>query len=314
MHLKTPKVAAIHDLSGFGRTSLMVVIPILSTLGIQVCPLPTAVLSTHTSGFDDFRFVDLTSAMRDFLKHWQELNLRFDAVYSGFLGSASQVETVAECIETCLVQNGLAVVDPVLGDNGKLDPTMNMEIVQRMRWLVSKATCITPNLTEAALLLDEPYPFELIDQGLPTTMVKEWLERLTNMGPDIAVITSVPVPTNAKGLQSHGIHSAHDTKTNNTQLSMVAAHHKGEDRFWKVDCDYIPAFYPGTGDTFASVLTGSLLQGDSLPFAMDRAVQFVTHGIRAAFGHNTPHREGIFLERVLGSLQAPVPSTSYTLL
>ena len=290
-----PRIAAIHDLSGFGRTSLMVVIPIFSTLGIQVCPLPTAVLSTHTGGFKDFRFVDLTDSMGGFLDHWQELGLRFEAVYSGFLGSAAQVEIVLRCIENFLLPGGLAVVDPVLGDNGCLDPTMTMEIVQSMRRLVTKATCITPNLTEAALLLDEPYPEQAVAEGMDEGMLKDWLRRLTALGPDVAIITSVPVKTGHR-------HSA------------VAAYQRHHHRFWKVDCDYIPAFYPGTGDTFTSVLTGSLMQGDSLPLAMDRAVQFVTLGIRAAFGHTAPHREGIFLERVLSALNTPVTSTSYELM
>ncbi len=289
-----PRVAAIHDLSGFGRTSLTVVIPIFSTLGIQVCPLPTAVLSTHTSGFTNFRFVDLTDAMQDFLTHWQELKLTFEAVYSGFLGSPAQVETVIRCIDTCLVPNGLAMVDPVLGDNGQLDPTMSMEMVECMRHLIGKATCITPNLTEAALLLQEPYPQEMEKNGMDEAMLKDWLQRLTELGPETVIITSVPVAR-----------SRHATA--------VIAYQKAHNRFWKVDCDYIPAFYPGTGDTFTSVLTGSLMQGDSLPLAMDRAVQFVTLGIRAAFGHVTPHREGIFLERVLGALNVPVTSTSYAL-
>ena len=290
-----PRVAAIHDLSGFGRTSLMVVIPIFSAMGIQVCPLPTAVLSTHTSGFENFRFVDLSGPMRDFLHHWQELGLQFEAVYSGFLGSPGQVETVAECIDTCMAPGGLAMVDPVLGDNGKLDPTMSMEMVERMRWLVGKAGCITPNFTEAALLLGEPYPHEAHTEALPNSMIKEWLCRLTDLGPDVAVVTSVPQGTGA----SHA--------------TAVVAYHKSRNTFWKVDCEYVPAFYPGTGDTFTSVLTGSLLQGDSLPLAIDRAVRFVTLGIRAAFGHDAPQREGIFLERVLSSLNAPLTASSYTL-
>ena len=294
----TPRLAAIHDLSGFGRTSLMVVVPIFSTLGIQVCPLPTAVLSTGTSGFENFRFVDLTEHMSDFLAHWKSLGLRFDAVYSGFLGSGKQVEIVADCIEHCLKPSGLAVVDPVFGDNGQLEPTMDMAMVERMRWLTKRANCITPNLTEAALLLNEPYPWAAEKDGMDDGMLREWLLRLTEGGhggggPQIAVITSVPA--------GNGRHSA------------VVAYHKEQRRFWRVDCDYIPAVYPGTGDTFTSVLTGSLMQGDSLPLAMDRAVQFVTLGIRAAFGHNAPHREGIFLERVLNALNAPVTVAGYAL-
>ena len=289
----TPRIAAIHDLAGFGRTSLMVVIPIFSTLGIQVCPLPTAVLSTGTNGFDDFCFTDLTDHMSSTLAHWRELGLKFDAIYSGFLGSPRQVEIVADCIEHCRRPGALIMVDPVLGDNGLLEPTMDMHMVERMRWLAKKATCITPNLTEAALLLDEPYPLKAEKEGMDDAVLRDWLYRLTDSGPETAVITSVPMGCRRR--------------------SSVVAYQRDFRRFWRVDCDYIPAVFPGTGDTFTSVLTGSMLQGDSLPLAMDRAVQFVSLGIRAAFGHSAPCREGIFLERVLNSLNAPVTSSGYAL-
>lgn len=289
----TPRLAAIHDLAGFGHTSLMVVIPIFSTLGIQVCPLPTAVLSTGTNGFGHFRFTDLTEHMEGALAHWKELGLRFDAVYSGFLGSPRQVELVADCIADCLKPGGFAVVDPVLGDNGVLEPTMDMDMVERMRWLATKATCITPNLTEAALLLGEPYPADAEEKGMEDAMLRDWLYRLTDSGPEEAVITSVP--------------------TGGRKLSSVVAYQRRHRRFWRVSCDFIPAAYPGTGDTFTSVLTGSMMQGDSLPLAMDRAVQFVSLSIRAAFGHNAPPREGVFLERALHALNAPVTFAGYSL-
>jgi pyridoxine kinase len=290
MYAPVQRVAAIHDLSGFGRTSLTVVIPVLSALGIQVCPLPTAVLSTQTSGFDDFCFVDLSAAMRSFLAHWRTLGLRFDAVYSGFLGSPRQVETVAECIAHCLASGGITVVDPVLGDNGSLDPTMTPEMVDSMRHLVSKAYCITPNLTEAAFLLNEDYP----GADLDTHGQRDWLRRLAALGPEYVVITSAPLPG-----EKH--------------KSAVVAYERTQKRYWQVKCDYLPAFYPGTGDTFASVLTGCLLLGDSLPMAMDRAVQFVTLGIRATFGHTLSCRDGILLERILQTLQIPLCSSTYTL-
>ncbi len=285
-----PRVAAIHDLSGFGRTSLTVVIPILSVMGIQVCPMPTAVLSTHTTTFTDFSFCDLKSEMHKFLKHWKDLNIDFDAIYSGFLGSAEQIEVVEETIKTCKKEHGVAIVDPVLGDNGKLDPTMTLDMVKRMRKLVSYADCITPNHSEACWLLDEEY-----SSHLSIHAIKERLVRLTDMGPKIAVITSAP------------IHEHLDTAS-------VVAYDSVQKRFWRVDCSYIPAFYPGTGDCFASVLTGSLLLGDSLPLAIDRAVQFVTMGIRATFGHNEPQHHGILLERVLDTLRAPIMATSYEIL
>ncbi len=285
-----PRVAAIHDLSGFGRTSLTVVIPILSVMGIQVCPMPTAVLSTHTTEFTGFSFCDLAKEMELFLAHWRQLNLSFDGVYSGFLGSPEQMDVVQATIDSCKREGGLAVVDPVLGDNGKLDPTMTPDMVARMQKLVTHADCITPNHSESCWLLGEAYT-----PHLSVETIRERLIRLTDMGPKVAIITSAPISRR----QGH---------------TSVVAYHAEQRRFWRVDCPYIPAFYPGTGDCFASVLTGSLLLGDSLPLAMDRAVQFVSMGIRATFGHNMPHRDGILLEKVLDTLRMPVMSASYELL
>ncbi len=285
-----PRVAAIHDLSGFGRTSLTVVIPILSAMGIQVCPMPTAVLSTHTTEFTDFSFCDLADQMRHFLDHWRQLHLSFDAIYSGFLGSPQQMDVVEDTITHCKRPHGMAIIDPVLGDNGKLDPTMTPEMVARMRYLISHADCITPNHSEACWLLDEPYtPTISVEQ------LRERLMRLTDMGPKIAVVTSAPITLDGK-------------------TCSAVAYDATQHRFWRVDCPYIPAFYPGTGDCFASVLTGALLQGDSLPVAMDRAVAFVTMGIRATFGHGEPNRYGILLEKVLDSLRAPISTYNYKLL
>lgn len=283
------RVAAIHDLSGFGRTSLTVAIPVLSAMGIQVCPLPTAVLSTHTSGFSDFTFVDLSASVDRSLDHWEALGLSFDAVYSGFLGSPGQVESVMRCIDRCRTPDGLAVVDPVLGDHGVLEPTMGEEMIFAMRRLIRHADLITPNLTEAAFLLGEEYPAAISNET-----VCEWLVRLTDFGPETAIITSVP--------------------TTRPHVSSVVAFSRTPKRFWKVDCNWLPAHYPGTGDTFTSVLTGSLLAGDSLPVAMDRAVQFVTTAIRTSFGYDLPGREGILLERVLDTLRAPVLPNAYELL
>ncbi|SHN69270.1 pyridoxamine kinase [Desulfovibrio litoralis] len=293
------RVAAIHDLSGFGRTSLTVVIPILASMGIQVCPLPTAVLSTHTAGFENFSFIDLTETMFASLKHWRSLNLKFEAVYSGFLGSADQVNAVAECFEHCLKQDGLALVDPVLGDNGVLDPTMTPEIVESMRWLVTKADIITPNFTEAALLLNEEYT-----ENINENLLKNWLIRLTELGPRVAVITSTPLQNSVFNPRLKDNNQAHD---------FVFAYDKANKLGWKIPCKYVPAHYPGTGDTFASVLLGSLLQGDNLPLAIERAVQFVGLGIRATFGHGTPPRDGIMLERVLHALSTPVTNSNYEL-
>ena len=286
--MQTPvqKVAAIHDLSGFGRASLTVIIPILSRMGIQVCPLPTAVLSTH-SKFENFHFVDLTDELQPIINHWKKLQLEFNAIYSGFLGSHKQIETVMKFIDEFKKDDQLVVVDPVLGDNGKLYATFSMDHVREMRNLVEKANVITPNLTEAALLLEKEIPEEISDEE-----IKDWILTLSAKGPQIVIITSVP-----------------EYKTNDV-TSVIAYNKKGE-RFWKVSCNYLPANYPGTGDAFASVVTGSLLQGDSLPIAMDRAVKFTSMGVRATFGYDYDTKNGILLERILDTLVAPIQTISY---
>ena len=159
-----------------------------------------------------------------------------------------------------------------------------------MKRLVGMADVITPNFTEAAFLLDEPFK-EIIEES----EIKEWARRLSDKGPRMVVISSVPVPSKKR-------------------VSSVVAFDRDDGRFWKVDCDYIPAYYPGTGDAFASVIVGSLLQGDSLPIALDRAVQFISMAIRATFGYTYPAREGVMLERVLANLRAPVTSWSYEMM
>lgn len=288
MHSAVQRVAAIHDLSGFGGGSLSAVFPILSALGLQVCALPTAILSTHTGGFTDFHFRDLTEDMRHIIAHWQRLNLSFDGIYSGFLGSDEQIHIVRDFIAAFKKESALVVVDPVLGDDGELYDTMQPSMVEGMRELVASADVITPNITEAALLLG------YAPDTASTQTAKDWALELTSLGPDRVIITSVP--------------ESHDNGT------AVIAYDQTNERFWKVACPYIPACYPGTGDIFASVITGSLLQGDSLPLSLDRAVQFVSLAIRATFGHNFPEREGVFLERVLPSLSAPVSMSSFELI
>ncbi len=285
-----PRIAAIHDLSGFGRCSLTVIIPILSAMGMQVCPLPTAVLSTHTGDFENYTFVDLTDHMEAYIAHWRSLNLEFDSIYSGFLGSPRQIDIVADFIKTFRKEDQIVVVDPVLGDDGKTYDTFGAEMIQKMANLIEHADVITPNITEAAFLLGESYP-----ENIDNAEIKSWLLRLSEKGPKTVIITSVP----------------DNLAINKTA---VVAYHSETKKFWKVSCDYIPAEYPGTGDALTSVLIGSLLQGDSLPIALDRSVQFVSMAIRASFGYQYPAREGILLERILENLKAPVVSSSYEIL
>ncbi|MGI6679727.1 MAG: pyridoxamine kinase [Dehalobacterium sp.] len=285
------RVAAIHDLSGFGRSSLAVVVPILSTMGMQVCSVPTAVLSTHTGGFEQYSFVDLTDSLPAFFEHWKQLDLDFDCIYTGFLGSSKQIGIISEFIDNFGQKSDtLVVVDPVLGDNGHLYSTMTVEMKKEMKKLVKKADVITPNFTEAAYLLNQTY-----DLNIGIKDLKKWLFELSQMGPEKVIITSAP--------------ACADTKTTN-----VMAYNREDDRYWKVSCVYIPAHYPGAGDVFTSVLVGSLLQGDNLPIALDRGVQFITAAIRASYGASYPKREGVLLERVLANLNMPFIISSYEII
>ena len=286
---KVKKIAAVHDLSGMGRVSLTVVIPILSSMGFQVCPLPTAVLSSHTQ-YPEFSILDLTDEMPRIIAEWKKLDIQFDAFYTGYLGSPRQIQIVSNFIDDFRQPDGLVVVDPVLGDNGRLYTNFDESMIREMRHLAAKADVITPNLTELFYLMDKPYKAANTDEEL-----KSYLRLLSDAGPQVVIITSVPV---------HG--ESHKTS--------VYAYNRVGDRYWKITCPYLPAHYPGTGDTFTSVITGALLQGDSLPIALDRATQFILQGIRATFGYEYDNREGILLEKVLHNLDMPIQSTSYELI
>ena len=286
---KVQKVVAVHDLSGVGRVSLTVVIPILSSMGFQVCPLPTAVLSSHTQ-YPEFSFLDLTDEMPKIISEWKKLEVQFDAFYTGYLGSPRQIHIVSDFIDDFRRPDGLVVVDPVLGDNGRLYANFHESMIDEMKHLITKADVVTPNLTELFYLLGIPYKEMNTDEEL-----KSYLRRLSDCGPEVVIITSVPV---------------RDDK----HKTSVYAYNRNGNRYWKVTCPYLPAHYPGTGDTFTSVITGALLQGDSLPIALDRATQFILQGIRATFGYEYDNREGIQLEKVLHNLDMPIQICSYELI
>lgn len=278
-----PRIAAVHDLSGYGRCSLTVVMPVLSAMGMQVCPLPTAVLSSQTAGIKDFSFFDLTEQMPEIIQKWENLSLTFDAVYSGFLGSSKQVEIVQDLVERLGKKDRLFMVDPVLGDDGKLYPTQTKEIADNMRSLAAQADIITPNLTEACLLLDTPYESKMDDKRS-----KEFLKALADLGgakknPKKAVLmTSAP---------------CEDDK-----FIRVIAYDPANNRFWQTKNVRINASYPGTGDAFASVFLGALLQKDSIPMAMARASRFVYEAMTLTYGYHSVYIDGVMLEKVLPSL------------
>ena len=183
MEKRPARVAAIHDLSGFGRCSISVILPVLSAMGVQVCPVPTAVLSSHTGGLGDPVIRDLTDYIEPALRHYQSLGVEFEAVYTGFLGSGEQVDCCLEFFKA--YPKALKIVDPVMGDNGRPYRTCTPELRRRMSELAAAADIITPNITEAAMLLEESYPAA----PLTRSEAKSMLLRLSHMGPKRVVIT-----------------------------------------------------------------------------------------------------------------------------
>lgn len=271
--MSTPRIATIHDLSGFGRCSLTVALPILSAMGAQCCPLPTAFLSTHTGGFQGFTFLDMTDEMPKVAAHWKSLNLKFDAIYSGFLGSARQIGVVEEFFYDFREPSTLTVVDPVMGDHGEVYKTYTPAMCAGMTRLARLADVITPNLTEAALLLGLPM------NALPSP--RETVERLSLDGKRSVVLTGVSMSPGMTGAMCF------DAKTGRTEA---------------VQTDFIAHEFHGTGDVFASVLTGALVQGRKLNDAAMLAAKFVRACAERTAAASLPMREGVEFEPMLGYL------------
>lgn len=280
--MSTPCVTAIHDLSGFGRCSLTVALPILSAMGIQCCPLPTAFLSTHTGGFEGFTFLDMTDEMPRTARHWKSLGLRFDAVYSGFLGSGRQIGVVEDFIRD-FRGDGVVVVDPVMGDGGAVYQTYTPEMCAGMARLAERADVITPNLTEAALLLGIPYA------ELPSGAdgCRAIVERLSLEGRRSVVLTGASLEPGSTGAMCF------DASTRRTEAVQTR----------RVDREF-----HGTGDVFSSVLTGALVRGTSLVEAARAAVEFVRACAERTAAQDLPMREGVDFEPLLGLLARPVAS------
>ena len=276
---RTPKVAAVQDLSGLGRCSLSVVLPVLSVMGAQCCPLPTAVLSAHTAfpAPETAAFQDLTGAMEQTLRHWEALHTSFDAIYSGFLGSSQQIGVLRRLIQRFRRKETLVLIDPVMGDHGRVYRTYTPEMCEQMIQLAAEADLITPNLTEAALLLGEPF------DHIPDSQagIETWLRRLSLDGKRSVVITGVSLAPKALGA------GCLDARSGKIRFAM--AHQE-------------PGQFFGTGDLFAAVLLGSLLRGETLSESTARAVDFIQKSVARTLAAGTPMLEGVQFEPLLREL------------
>ena len=266
-------VLAIHDLPGFGRAALSVIVPVLSCLGVQAVALPTAVLSTHTGGLGTPAKLSNPGYGPAALAHYQRLGLRFDCIYSGYLADPTQAKLVEQAFE--LWPRALKVVDPVLGDGGRLYKGLGADMVPAMYNLCSKANLIVPNVTEAALLLGDPRP------GVGSSdQAAEQAARLTRIAPQVVV-------TGVTGL------------SDGRCIGCVGAARGGQG--YSVKTPLIPRMYHGTGDIFGAVLVGRILQGNVPQAAVQAAAAFVSECIRQT-PEGTDERLGVWLEAALPKL------------
>ncbi|WP_286148756.1 pyridoxamine kinase [Neopoerus faecalis] len=272
--MPAPRIAAIHDLSCFGRCSLTIALPVLSAMGCQCCPLPTALLSAHT-GISGFTFLDTTDEMRRISAHWSQLSLHFQAIYTGFLGSAPQINLVEDFLRRFHAPDTLLVMDPVMGDHGTPYKTCTPALRQGLRELVAQADVITPNLTEAAILLDIPY------HESQTADASELVRALSLQGQRSVVLTGYAAAPGQVGALCY------DRDTRQVEAVQTAR---------------VPQDFPGTGDLFASVLTGALTRGAPLLQAARTAVDFVGSCVARSVAEGAGEAEGVDFEPLLRQL------------
>lgn len=265
--------AVINDLSGFGRCALNVTMPVMSAMGIRVLPVTTAVLSNHT-GFSDYYFHDLTDGMEDYLAAWEKLGLLYDGIYTGFLGSETQVDIISEFIKKNRKEDTLLFVDPVMGDDGELYSTYTQELVKRMKSLVREADIITPNLTEACFLADcdcgemeDASDEKLFDLAL----------HLTQLGAGCAVITGI----------------YRDDKVSNIVCDSISG------KMFSISSKCVAGQFCGTGDLFASLLFGYIMKGKSLSYAVSKAAKFVRRAAHLSAEFGVSPTDGIAFEPIL---------------
>ncbi len=268
------KIACINDISGLGKCSLTVALPIISALKCQCCPLTTSVLSSQT-GFSKYTFTDLTDSMEEYIQVWQDLSKKFDTIYSGFLASKKQIEIVEKFIK--MNKNSFVIVDPVLADLGNIFPIFNDDDVKEMRNLVSMADLITPNITEANLLLSKKTDFfDYDDEDL-----KKLCIQLSEMGPKYVIIT---------GFEE------------NNKIFNICYNSKSKS-MTKIGTDYNKVSFSGTGDTFTSIIAGMVTRGFSIEESVSCATDFISEAVEFTVKKGDFDRnDGILFEYFLDRL------------
>ena len=281
----TKKVAVINDLSGFGRCSLTAAISVIAAMGVQPCPLPTAILSGQT-GYPSYYCDDYTEKMDAIRKEWKKMDVSFDGIYTGFMPTGRQIEKVFHFLDSFYTKKTFLLVDPIMGDDGRKFGIFTPELYSMMKELVMRADIITPNLTELCIPTDTDYRMidQMTDERHLLTIVEQMARNLIAKGPREIVVTGIRFRDGAEGEQKMGNLAV--TK----KEKMLAAF------------PFVGESYSGTGDLFASVVAGGKARGDSLDTVIRQAGRLIELAIKDAVQEGVPRNDGVNYEQFLWML------------
>lgn len=268
------RIAAVHDISGFGKCSLTVALPVISASGVECSVLPTALLSTHTGGFTDFTFRDLSDEMLPIARHWQAVGAEFDGIYSGYLANAKQAKLLLDVVDIISTDRTKIIVDPVMADNGSYYQGFGDEMCSAFRELCSKADIITPNITEAALLTGLPYNAGPHSEAYIDSLIEE----LSKLCGGIIALTGVCTAEGCVGAVTV------EVKTGRRHLAVRPVRE---------------GTFHGTGDIFASAFSALIIKGAALEKATELAISLVSDSIDRTAKRGTPRRNGVDFENAL---------------
>lgn len=273
-HNVQKKIALINDLSGFGRCSITVQLPIISALHIQCCPVPTAILSNHTA-YDSYFIKDFTDEIPAYIQEWEKLNLKFNGILSGFLGSEKQIDMVLEIIKDFSEENTIIIIDPVMADDGKAYPTYTEQMCSKMKELVKKADICAPNITEACILADTEYKKNWTEDQL-----EELCNKIALLGPEKIVISGIE----------------HETYIAN------ACYEKGKP-FVLIKEAKIGSTRCGTGDIFSAIIAADALNGVAFDASVKKASHFISQCLKISDEMKVPMYDGVAFEELMNGLK-----------
>ena len=282
------RVLTVQDISCVGKCSLTVAIPVISAMGIEVCPLPTAILSNHTA-FSSFSFLDLTDKILEIINEWKKQGFHFDAIYTGYLGSIKQIDLVHKILDEFAQNDTLVVIDPCMADNGKLYTGFSQDFVKQMAKLCGRANVILPNMTEACFLVNQDYDiFTHTNESITKVMAK-----LLSLGAEQVILKGVEFSKEKIGVaycSQKLFDNNFSTNENNMEDMNIYFHHRYDENFH------------GTGDIFASAVTGALVLKKDIKDAVKIACDFVQESIECTLLNPNYNWYGVDFESALRNL------------